>query len=69
MFSEKIYTDIVRVIQQALTELHGLKAVDQITITPGYMQMSSRKIARYDIELRPPSKACWNWPAQNIDRN
>jgi len=28
------------------------EVIDQVTVTLGYMQMSSRKIARYDIELR-----------------
>ena len=42
----------MRVTQQALQEVHSRKVIDQVTVTLGYMQMSSRKIARYDIELR-----------------
>ena len=52
MFSEKVYIDVVRVTQKALQEVHSRKVIDQVTVTLGYMQMSSRKIARYDIELR-----------------
>ena len=52
MFSEKVYIDVVRVTQKALQEVHSRKVIDQVTVTLGYMQMSSRRINRYDAELR-----------------
>jgi len=52
MFSDKIYTDIVRLTQQALRELHSLKAIDQVTAIQGYVQLSPRLPADYDARLR-----------------
>jgi len=52
MFSQKIYVEIARGTQKALQELHGGKAIDQVTVILGYVQLSSRNVAGYDTELR-----------------
>jgi hypothetical protein len=52
MFSEKIYAEVARVTQKALDQLHSRKAIDQVTVILGYVQLSSRSVPGYDAELR-----------------
>ena len=52
MFSEKIYAEIARVTQKAFDEMPSRKAIDQVTVILGYVQLSSRNVAGYDAQLR-----------------
>jgi len=52
MFSEKIYAEIARVTRDALNDVRSRRAIDQVTVILGHVQMSSRDVVCYDAELR-----------------
>jgi len=52
MFSQKIYAEIARLTKDALEEMPGGKAIDQVTIILAYVQLSSRNVVGYDAELK-----------------